>query len=87
MKRIGFVGGIRGMAELRRVGLIRPGRRSLCSASDLIEEPMLVADANEIMPPKSTWFGMFEPSLSDQVFLIVLFLHHTPHLKFLAYPI
>lgn len=61
-KRIQFVGGIRGMGELRR--LVDSGRAvvafSLFPTS--IEDLMAVADANEIMPPKSTWF---EPKLRD----------------------
>ena len=61
-KRIGFVGGIRGMAELR--GLVDCGRAvvafSLYPTS--VGELMAVADAGEIMPPKSTWF---EPKLRD----------------------
>ena len=61
-KRIGFVGGIRGMAELRR--LVDSGRAVVAFAlyPTSIEELMAVADANEIMPPKSTWF---EPKLRD----------------------
>ena len=61
-KRIGFVGGIRGMGELKK--LVDSGRAvvafSLFATS--IEDLMSVADANEIMPPKSTWF---EPKLRD----------------------
>ncbi len=60
--RIGFVGGIRGMGELKK--LVDSGRAvvafSLFATS--IEDLMSVADANEIMPPKSTWF---EPKLRD----------------------
>jgi len=60
--RIGFVGGIRGMGELMR--LVDSGRAvvafSLFPTS--IGDLMSVADANEIMPPKSTWF---EPKLRD----------------------
>lgn len=60
--RIGFVGGIRGMAGLQR--LVDSGRAVLAfslyptSVADL----MAVADAGDIMPPKSTWF---EPKLRD----------------------
>jgi uncharacterized protein (DUF1015 family) len=61
-KRIQFVGGIRGMSELKR--LVDSGKAvvafSLYPTS--IEDLMAVADANEIMPPKSTWF---EPKLRD----------------------
>ena len=50
------------MAELRR--LVDSGRAVVAFAlyPTSIEELMLVADANEIMPPKSTWF---EPKLRD----------------------
>ena len=48
--------------ELRR--LVDSGRAVVAFAlyPTSIEELMLVADANEIMPPKSTWF---EPKLRD----------------------
>ena len=63
-KRIGFVGGIRGMVELRR--LVDSGRAvvafSLFPTS--VGELMAVADAGDIMPPKSTWF---EPKLRDGI--------------------
>ena len=63
-KRIGFVGGIRGMAELRR--LVDSGQAvvafSLFPTS--MAELMGVADAGDIMPPKSTWF---EPKLRDGI--------------------
>ncbi|MBM4182084.1 MAG: DUF1015 domain-containing protein [Betaproteobacteria bacterium] len=61
-KRIDFVGGIRGLAELER--RVNSGEMalafSLCPTS--MEDLMAVADANEVMPPKSTWF---EPKLAD----------------------
>ncbi len=61
-KRIDFVGGIRGLAELER--RINSGEMaaafSLCATR--MEDLMAVADANEVMPPKSTWF---EPKLAD----------------------
>lgn len=61
-KRIGFVGGIRGMAELER--LVDSGRFAAAFSlyPTAIEDLMAIADANEIMPPKSTWF---EPKLRD----------------------
>lgn len=68
-KRIGFVGGIRGMAELKR--LVDSGRAAVAfslfptSVADL----MAVADAGEIMPPKSTWF---EPKLRDGMVIHLL---------------
>jgi uncharacterized protein (DUF1015 family) len=61
-KRIDFVGGIRGPEELER--LVGSGQYTLgfsmfpVSLDDL----MAVSDANEVMPPKSTWF---EPKLRD----------------------
>ena len=68
-KRIGFVGGIRGMVELRR--LVDSGRAvvafSLYPTS--IGELMAVADAGDIMPPKSTWF---EPKLRDGIVIHTL---------------
>jgi uncharacterized protein (DUF1015 family) len=61
-KRIEFVGGIRGTAELER--LVDSGE--FAAAFSLfpvsLDELMAVSDANEIMPPKSTWF---EPKLRD----------------------
>ncbi len=61
-KRIDFVGGIRGTGELER--LVGEGKAAVAfsffpvSVGDL----MRIADAGEIMPPKSTWF---EPKLRD----------------------
>jgi uncharacterized protein (DUF1015 family) len=61
-KRIDFVGGIRGTAELQR--LVDEGKAavafSLCATT--IDDLLKVSDAGEIMPPKSTWF---EPKLRD----------------------
>ena len=61
-KRIDFVGGARGTAELER--LVDSG--TAAAAFSLhpvgIADLMAVADADEIMPPKSTWF---EPKLRD----------------------
>ncbi len=60
--RIDFVGGIRGLPELER----RVNSGEMAAAFSLFPTPMSelmsVADANEIMPPKSTWF---EPKLAD----------------------
>ena len=61
-KRIDFVGGIRGTAELER--LVDGGgfavAFSLFPVS--VDDLMRVSDAGGIMPPKSTWF---EPKLRD----------------------
>lgn len=57
--RIDFVGGIRGTKELeRRVDADGGVAFSLFPTS--IEQLMAIADANRVMPPKSTWF---EPKL------------------------
>ena len=64
-KRVNFVGGIRGTAELER--LVASGEYA-CAFSlfpTSIEDLMAVADAGGIMPPKSTWF---EPKLRDAMF-------------------
>ncbi len=59
-KRVDFVGGIRGTAELEK--RVREGRAAAAFSlfPTSLDELMAVADANEIMPPKSTWF---EPKL------------------------
>jgi uncharacterized protein (DUF1015 family) len=64
-KKINFVGGIRGTAELEK--LVNSGEYS-CAFSMFptsIEDLMTIADAGGIMPPKSTWF---EPKLRDAMF-------------------
>lgn len=64
-KRIDFVGGIRGLGELeRRVN------EDMCLAFSMypttLRELMDIADADKIMPPKSTWF---EPKLLSGLFI------------------
>ncbi len=64
-KRINFVGGIRGTAELEK--LVNTGEYA-CAFSMFptsIDDLMIIADAGGIMPPKSTWF---EPKLRDAMF-------------------
>jgi uncharacterized protein (DUF1015 family) len=64
-KKINFVGGIRGTAELEK--LVNSGEYA-CAFSMFptsIEDLMGIADAGGIMPPKSTWF---EPKLRDAMF-------------------
>ncbi|MEN8178158.1 MAG: DUF1015 family protein [Pseudomonadota bacterium] len=60
--RIDFVGGIRGLGELEK----RVDSGDMQIAFSLfptsMEDLMAVADAGEVMPPKSTWF---EPKLAD----------------------
>ena len=59
-KRIDFVGGIRGLQELER----RVDSGEMAAAFALhpvsMEQLLAIADAGEIMPPKTTWF---EPKL------------------------
>ena len=63
--RIDFVGGIRGLAELeRRCDIDCTAAFALSPTS--IEELFAVADANLLMPPKSTWF---EPKLRSGLFI------------------
>ena len=64
-KRINFVGGIRGPAELEK--LVNSGEYACAFAMfpTSIEDLMSIADAGGIMPPKSTWF---EPKLRDAMF-------------------
>lgn len=61
-KRIGFVGGIRGMRELQKLVDSQKAVVAFAIFATSIADLMSVADANEIMPPKSTWF---EPKLRD----------------------
>ena len=61
-RRIDFVGGIRGTAELEKV--VNSGNFAVAFSMypTEIEQLMKVSDAGLIMPPKSTWF---EPKLRD----------------------
>ena len=61
-KRIDFVGGIRGTGELEK--LVDGGRAAVAFSMFPVGvgDLMRIADAGEIMPPKSTWF---EPKLRD----------------------
>jgi uncharacterized protein (DUF1015 family) len=68
-ERIDFVGGGRGLAELER----RVNSGEMAAAFALyptrFADVMAVADAGEVMPPKSTWF---EPKLADGLLSHVL---------------
>ena len=61
-KRIDFVGGIRGLAELER----RVNNGDMAIAFSLYpvtaDQLFAIADSGQVMPPKSTWF---EPKLRD----------------------
>jgi len=61
-KRIDFVGGIRGLNELEK--RVNSGEMAVAFAMfpTSLGELMSVADVDQIMPPKSTWF---EPKLAD----------------------
>jgi len=65
-KRIDFVGGIRGPAELAR--RVDSGEMAVAFAlyPTSLEQLMAVSDAGQVMPPKSTWF---EPKLRSGLFV------------------
>lgn len=65
-QRIDFVGGIRGTAELEE--LVDSGAYQLAFSMypTQMKDLLTVADAKQIMPPKSTWF---EPKLLSGLFL------------------
>ncbi len=65
-KRIDFVGGIRGLGELQK--RVDSGREAVAFAMfpTSMDELIGIADAGEIMPPKSTWF---EPKLRSGLFI------------------
>lgn len=65
-KRISFVGGRRGTAELERLVDSGDFKAAFSMFPTSIEDLLAVADLNEIMPPKSTWF---EPKLKDGLFI------------------
>ncbi|KFB69504.1 MAG: hypothetical protein CAPSK01_000767 [Candidatus Accumulibacter vicinus] len=60
--RIDFVGGMRGLSELER--RVNSGEMAVAFAMypTQMADLMAVADAGQVMPPKSTWF---EPKLAD----------------------
>ena len=64
--RIEFVGGIRGTAEL--VQHVDGGRAAVAFSMHptTMDQLLAIADAGQIMPPKSTWF---EPKLKDGLFM------------------
>lgn len=68
-QRIHFVGGIRGEEELER--LVESGEYAVAFSlfHTTIADLMALADADKIMPPKSTWF---EPKLRSGLFVHLL---------------
>ena len=64
-KRIDFVGGIRGLGELER--RCKEGMKlAFAMYPTSLNELMDIADAGQVMPPKSTWF---EPKLLSGLFI------------------
>lgn len=64
-KRIDFIGGIKGIEALnRRTDEDMDIAFALCPTT--MDELIQVADANRLMPPKSTWF---EPKLRSGLFI------------------
>jgi len=65
-ERIDFVGGIRGLKELE--GRVDSGEMKAAFAlfAVTMEQLLNIADAGEIMPPKTTWF---EPKLRSGLFV------------------
>ena len=64
-KRIDFVGGIRGLGELERRCTIDM-QIAFSMYPTTLDDLMDIADAEKIMPPKSTWF---EPKLLSGLFI------------------
>lgn len=67
--RIDFVGGIRGLAELENRVDDGGMRLAFSMFPTSIADLMAIADAGEVMPPKSTWF---EPKLRSGLFIHTL---------------
>ena len=63
--RIDFVGGIRGLDELERRCTV-DAKAAFAMYPTSIAQLFAVADANLLMPPKSTWF---EPKLRSGIFI------------------
>lgn len=64
-KRIDFVGGIRGLGELERRCTVDM-KIAFSMYPTTLDDLMDIADASQIMPPKSTWF---EPKLLSGLFI------------------
>lgn len=60
--RIAFVGGLRGTTELERIVNDGEAKVAFSMFPTTMDDLFAVADMDEIMPPKSTWF---EPKLKD----------------------
>lgn len=64
-KRIDFVGGIRGLQELEK-RVQSDMKIAFAMHPTTIQDLMDIADAGQVMPPKSTWF---EPKLRSGIFV------------------
>ena len=64
--RIDFVGGIRGLEELERLVNSGAYKAAFSLYPTSMESLLAIADAGEVMPPKSTWF---EPKLRSGLFV------------------
>lgn len=64
--RIDFIGGVRGIAELERRCREDGNAVAFSLFPVTMDDLFRVADAGEIMPPKSTWF---EPKLRSGLFV------------------
>ncbi|MEM7601625.1 MAG: DUF1015 family protein [Verrucomicrobiota bacterium] len=67
--RIDFIGGIRGTAELERRVDSGEWAAAFSMFPTTVQQLIDIADAGEIMPPKSTWF---EPKLRSGLFVYTL---------------
>jgi len=67
--RIDFIGGIKDTDELEK--LVNSGEEKVAFSMYpvTIDDLMKIADANEVMPPKSTWF---EPKLRDGILVHII---------------
>ncbi|MBO5699606.1 MAG: DUF1015 domain-containing protein [Bacteroidaceae bacterium] len=65
-KRIDFVGGLRGLEELKRRVDSGEMKMALALYPVSMDQIISIADAGEIMPPKATWF---EPKLRSGLFV------------------
>ena len=65
-KRIDFIGGVRGTAELEKLVDSRQFTVAFSMHATTVDQLMAISDAGQIMPPKSTWF---EPKLRSGLFI------------------
>ncbi|MDD3803511.1 MAG: DUF1015 family protein [bacterium] len=63
-KRINFIGGIRGIEELKRLVDSKEYKIAFALYPTSMEQLMNVSDTGKVMPPKSTWF---EPKLRSGI--------------------